>query len=126
MATDGKLHGKNGAIYINGVKVTNKTEWTLSMDREYADVSTFRDKNKVYAAGLMDLSGTFNGLLDVDGDLAVQSNTGGVVTLALYAEDGASPLASGPAFVDASVTTSNTDAIRCAGNFKAAGEWTTP
>ena len=38
-----KLHGKNGAIYIDGVKVAKKTEWTLQMGREYADVTTFRD-----------------------------------------------------------------------------------
>lgn len=126
MAIDGKLHGKNGAIYINGSKITNKTEWTLSMAREYADVSTFRDANKVYAAGLMDISGTFNGLLDVDGDLAVQSNDGVAYTVALYAEDNVTLVASGPAFVDCSVTASNTDAVRCSGNFKAAGTWTIP
>jgi hypothetical protein len=126
MAIDGKLHGKNGAIYINGTKVTNKTEWTLTMDREYADVSTFRDTNKVYAAGLRDLSGTFNGLLDVDGDLAVQSSDGNVVTIELYAEDPTVLVASGPAYVDASVVVSNTDAVRCSGNFKAAGAWTVP
>lgn len=126
MATDGKLHGKNGAIYINGTKVTNKTEWTLNMGRDYADVSTFRDGNKVYAAGLMDISGTFSGLLDVNGDLSVSSNDGVAYTVALYAEDSVTLVASGPAFVDASVTVSNTDAVRCTGNFKAAGTWTIP
>jgi len=124
MAIDGKLHGKNAAIYINGSKVSNKSEWNLSMSREFADVTTFRDGNKVYAAGLMDISGTFSGLLDVDGDLLVSSNTGGVVTLALYAEDGTTLVATGPAFVDASITASNIDAIRCSGSFKSAGTWT--
>lgn len=124
MAIDGKLHGKNAAIYINGSKVSNKSEWNLSMSREFADVTTFRDGNKVYAAGLMDISGTFAGILDVDGDLLVSSNTGGVVTLALYAEDGTTLVATGPAFVDASITASNIDAIRCSGSFKSAGTWT--
>ena len=119
-----KLHGKNAAIYINGVKVTNKTEWSLSMARDYADVSTFRDANKVYAAGLMDISGTFAGLLDLDGDAVVSSNTGSAVTVAVYAREGEQPVASGPAFVDASVTASVSDAVRCSGNFKAAGAWT--
>jgi hypothetical protein len=119
-----KLHGKNAAIYINGVKVTNKTEWSLSMARDYADVSTFRDRNKVYAAGLMDISGTFAGLLDVDGDALVQSNTGSAVTIAVYAREGEPAVASGPAYVDASVTASVSDAVRCSGNFKAAGAWT--
>lgn len=123
MAIDGKLHGKNGAIYINGTKVSNKAEWALNMARDYADVSTFRDRNKVYAAGLMDISGTFSGLLDVDGDLAIQSSDGNAYTVAVYAEDGVTLVASGPAFVDCSVTVSNTDAVRCSGNFKAAGAW---
>ena len=118
-----KLHGKNGAIYINGTKVTNKTEWTLSMAREYADVSTFRDTNKVAAAGLMDINGTFAGLLDTSGDAIVLSNDGTPYTVALYAENGAAPIASGPAFVDAAVSVSLTDAVRVTGNFKAAGAW---
>jgi hypothetical protein len=124
MAIDGKLHGKNGAFYINGSKVSNKTEWTLNMARDYADVSTFRDANKVYAAGLMDISGTFAGLLDVNGDLALQSNNGTAYTVALYAEDSTTLIATGPAFVDASVTASISDAVRISGNFKAAGAWT--
>lgn len=119
-----KLHGKNGSIYINGTKVTNKTEWALNMARDYADVSTFRDANKVYAAGLMDISGTFAGLLDTDGDLALQSNDGIAYSVYLYADDSVTLVAFGPAFVDASVTVSVSDAVRVTGNFKAAGAWT--
>jgi hypothetical protein len=119
---DGKLHGKNGSIRINHVKVSDKTEWSLNMARDYADVSTFRDRNKVYAAGLKDISGTFAGLLDVDYDLAFQSNTGESVLVSLYADDG-HLVAEGPAYVDVSVTVSVSDAVRCSGNFKAAGAW---
>ena len=119
-----KLHGKNGAIYIGGVKVANKTEWMISMAREYADVTTFRDKNKVSAAGLMDINGTFSGLLDTTGDAVITKNDGTPYTVALYAEDSVTLVATGPAFVDASVTVSITDAVRVQGNFKAAGDWT--
>jgi hypothetical protein len=118
------IHGKNGAFYINGTKVTNKTEWTLNMAREYADVSTFRDKNKVAAAGLMDINGSFSGLLDVTGDAVITHNDGTPYTVALYAEDGSTVVATGPAYVDASMTVSITDAVRVNGNFKAAGDWT--
>lgn len=119
-----KIHGKNGAIYINGSKVTYKTEWTLSMAREYADVTTFRDANKVNAAGLMAIEGTFSGFLDTAGDALITYNNGSAYTVALYAEDGVTLVASGPAFVDASVAVSTTDAVRITGNFKAAGSWT--
>jgi hypothetical protein len=120
----GKLHGKNGAIYINGTKVSNKTEWALSMQREYADVTTFRDRNKVSAAGLMAIEGSFSGLLDVTGDAVVTKNDGTPYTVALYAEDPTYLIATGPAYVDAAVTVSNTDAVRVTGSFKAAGDWT--
>ena len=125
------LHGKNGSLYIDGVKVTQKTEWTLTMTRDYADVTTFRDGHKVYAAGLRDLAGTFSGFLDDTGDLTLAASDGGSHTVALYAEDASWPgtdrsvlVASGPAYLDASVTASSTDAIRCSGNFRAAGAWT--
>jgi len=117
------IHGKNGAIYINEVKVTNKTEWNLNMSRDYADVSTFRDRNKVYAAGLRDISGTFSGLFSTDGDLALLYSDGVAYNVKLYAEDPGILVAEGPAFLDASVTASNSDAVRCSGNFRAAGTW---
>jgi hypothetical protein len=75
----------------------------------------------------MDISGTFAGLLDIDGDLALQSNDGVAYEVAVYAEDGSpNPIASGPAFVDCSVTVSISDAVRISGNFKAAGAWDIP
>lgn len=117
------IHGKNGAIYIDGVKVTVKTEWTLSLAREYADVTTFRDKNKVAAVGLMDVNGTFAGFLDVAGDALIAKNDGAPHTVALYAYDGGPVVASGPAFIDANVSASSTDAVRATGTFRAAGDW---
>lgn len=121
---DGKLHGKNGAIWVNGTKVANKTEWTLSMSRDYADVTTFRDGNKVYAAGLRDIAGTFSGLFDADGDITLTYADGVAYTVALYAADQVTLVAQGPAYLDATVTASATDAVRCSGNFRAAGTWT--
>jgi len=74
-AGDGtRMHGKNGSIYINGPKgvgdkVAVKTEWTLNLNRDYVDATVFGDTNKTYLTGLKDVQGTFNGLLDVSGDL---------------------------------------------------------
>lgn len=121
-----KKHGKNAAIYFNGVKVTVKTEWALAINWQYADVSTFRDKNVVYASGLADISGTFAGFLDIDGDavIAQAKEHTTPVTVAIYPEDGGSAICSGPAWIDAQVTASITDAVRCSGSWKAAGDWT--
>jgi len=130
-ANDGvKLHGKNGAIYVNGpkgtgTKVATKSQWDLNLARDYVEVTTFGDTNKEYVAGLKDITGTFNGVLDVSGDLMVNNTSIDDVPLYLYADDGASPVlvASGPALIDSSITLSNADAARVSGNFRASGAW---
>ena len=134
-ANDGtKLHGKNGAIYFvapkggaGAKKVAVKTEWTLNLNRDYVDATVFGDTNKTYLTGLKDIQGTFNGLLDTSGDLIVNATDSDSVAVYLYGDDRNSfelLLAHGPALIDASITASNTDAIRVSGNFRAAGAWT--
>ena len=125
-----KLHRKNGAIYVSGPKGTGtkaatKAQYDLNLARDQVDVTTFGDTNKTYVAGLRDLSGTFAGVLDVSGDLMLNSATGDPVSLYLYADDGVSPilLASGFALIDAVISVSNTDAIRISGNFRASAAW---
>lgn len=126
-----KLHGKNGSIWIDGTKVAEKTEWTLNMTRDYADVTTFRDENKVYVSGLRDLAGTFSGMLDTSGDLTLSKADGTAYAVKLYAEDATWDgtdtnvlVAEGNAYLDASVAVSSVDAARVSGNFRAAGSWT--
>ena len=126
-----KLHGKNGAIYIGGpkgvgIKVTTKTEWTLSLNRDYVDATVFGDLNKTYLTGLRDIQGTYAGLLDTSGDYMVNATVSDAELLYLYADDTATAVcvAYGSAFIDASLTASNTDAVKCNGNFRASGNWT--
>lgn len=129
MAT--KLHGKFGAIYIGGpkgtgTKVTQRTEWTLNLNRDFVDATVFGETNKTYLVGLKDVSGTYAGLLDIDGDSLLDATDSGSLAIYLYADDTpATPIlvASGLGFFDASVTASNTDAIKITGNFRAAGNW---
>ncbi len=127
-----RLHGKNGAIYINGPKGTGnkisvKTEWTLNLSRDFVDATSFGDLNKVYLVGLKDISGTYAGNLDTSGDYGVNAADLDAVPIYLYADDrdGTTLLiAYGPGFLDASITASNTDAIKSSGNFRASGNWT--
>jgi hypothetical protein len=126
-----KLHGKNGALYLDGpkgtgTKVAVKSEWTLNLARDYVDATVFGDTNKTYLTGLKDISGTYSGFLDNSGDLLVNATSSDIVQLYLYSDDGSSPIlvANGPALMDASITASNTDAVRMTGNFRAAGVWT--
>jgi hypothetical protein len=126
-----KRHGKNGAIYLDGpkgsgTKVATKVEWTLNLNRDYVDATVFGDTNKTYLTGLRDISGSYAGLLDVSGDLMLTASGEDEQIVYLYADDGASPIliASGPAFIDAAVSASNTDAVRINGQFRAQGVWT--
>lgn len=128
-----KKHGKNGAIYIGGpksgggTKVAAKSEWTLNLNRDYVDATVFGDTNKTYLVGLKDIQGSFNGLLDTSGDLLVNATNSDDQLIYLYADDRASNevlVAYGPGLFDATITASNTDAIRVSGNFRASGSWT--
>jgi len=127
-----KRHGKNGAIYVGGpknvgTKVAAKSEWTLNLNRDYVDATVFGDTNKTYLVGLKDIQGSFNGLLDVSGDLLVNTTNSDDQLIYLYADDRTSNeicIAYGPGLFDATITASNTDAIRVSGNFRASGAWT--
>lgn len=127
------LHGKAGAIYLNGpkgtgTKLVNKTEWTLNLNRDYVDSTVFGDVNKTYLVGLKDISGTFAGLLAIAGDAQVNAANSDSISIYLYGDDGTTGgstllIASGPGLIDAAITASNTDAIKTTGNFRAAGAW---
>lgn len=127
-----KLHGKNGAIYINGpknsgTKVATKAEWNLQLNRDYVDATVFGETNKTYLTGLKDISGTYAGLLDVSGDLLVNATSSDTVNIYLYADDRDSSevlIAHGPGLFDASIAASLSDAVRVTGNFRASGSWT--
>lgn len=128
------MHGRNGAIYVGGpagtgTKLTAKTEWTLQRNRDYVDATSFGDTNKTYLAGLPNVQGTFAGFLDVNGDELLAAATGEIYQVYLYAADGTngSPtvlVGNGPAFLDASVTSSVNDAVKITGEFRASGGWT--
>ena len=135
MANSGtKLHGKNGAIWVADAaatpelvktKVASRSEWTLNLSRDYVDSTVFGDTNKTYLVGLKDIQGTYNGILDVSGDLLVNATSSSSSTyyVYLYADD-TTMIAHGPALLDANITSSNTDAVRVTGNFRASGPWT--
>ena len=129
-----KLHGKNGAIYLvnakggaGALKVSVKTDWTLNLNRDYVDVTTFGDINKTYLAGLKDVSGTYSGLFDTSGDLLANAADEDEKLTYLYGDDRTGfevLIGHGLALHDAAINASNSDAIRISGNFRAAGPWT--
>ena len=126
MANTGlKKHGKDGAIYVDGVKVAAKAEWSLSLARDTVDVTSFGDTNRNYVVGLRDISGTYAGFLDNSGDTMLTAAGEDAKFIELYSDDTNNILvASGSGFIDATVNASNTDAVRINGNFRASGDWT--
>jgi hypothetical protein len=130
-----KLHGKNGAIYLggpkgSGIKVSAKTEWSLDLNRDYVESTSFGDLNKTYLVGLRDIQGRWAGLLDVSGDLLVNGTTSDSEYIYLYADDtnnnpSGLPIlvAYGPGLIDASITSAVNDAMKTSGNFRASGNW---
>ena len=76
-----RLHGRNGRLYINltsggtAEPVTFLRQWSISFSTENADVTANGDTNKVYVAGLPDVSGSFSGWYD---DATVQTYTAAV------------------------------------------------
>ena len=125
-----KLHGKDGAIYLGGakgtgVKVTEKTEWAVQLNRDYVDATVFGDTNKTYLAGLRNFQGTYAGLLNTAGDDMLDATALDAQLIYLYADDGTVPVlvAHGSGFIDGNVSVSNTDAVRITGEFRAQGSW---
>lgn len=127
-----KLHGKDGAIYLGGAKgsggtkVTEKTEWSVQMNRDYVDATVFGDTNKTYLAGLRNFQGSYAGLLNTAGDDMLDATALDAQLIYLYADDGTTPVlvAHGSGFIDGNVSVSNTDAVRITGEFRAQGNWT--
>lgn len=131
-----KLHGKRGAIYLGGgigvgVKVSAKTDWSLDLNRDYVESTSFGDANKTYVVGLRDIQGRWAGQLDVSGDFTVNATASDAESIYLYADDtvnnysGAPILVGyGPGLIDASITAAVNDILKTSGNFRASGNWT--
>lgn len=120
-----KKHGKDGAIYVDGVKVAAKAEWTLSLARDTVEATSFGDTNKTYLVGLRDISGTYAGFLDNSGDTMLTAAGEDAKLIELYSDDTNNILvASGSGFIDATINASVSDAVRINGNFRANGPWT--
>lgn len=131
-----KLHGKRGAIYLGGpkgtgIKVSAKTEWSLDLNRDYVETTSFGDANKTYVVGLRDIQGRWAGQLDTSGDLTVNATLSDAEYIYLYADDtnnnwsGAPILvAYGPGLIDASISAAVNDVLKTSGSFRASGNWT--
>lgn len=138
---DLRAAGLNGAIVIggaingSGTLVAAKTQFTISNQRDFFDGSAFGDTNKQWYPGLRDAQGTYNGLLDLSGDLLFTAAGLGAQLLYLYADsgEGGSSLpgapylvANGSGFLDATVDINLNDMCKISGQFRASSNWSFP
>jgi hypothetical protein len=136
---DDRRIGAGGAIYLGGAvggggtRVTAKTQWTLNLSRDFADGSAFGDTNKRWFGGLRDTQGTYNGILDLDGDALFDAASLGPQLIYLYADDGTASFSegvvlvgNGSGFLDATVDCGLATMVTCNGAFRASSNWTFP
>ena len=65
-----RRHGRNGAVYLGVTSgaaaspLTFQAAWSIAITTDLRDVTTLADTQKVYVAGIPDVSGAFSGFLD--------------------------------------------------------------
>ena len=125
-----RLHGRRGRLYVGIASDTAAAEaipyvaqWAIEFSVDNAEVTANGDSNKVYVAGLPDVSGSFSGFLD---DATAQTYTAASDGLArrfyLYP---ATPATAGPywfgtALFDFKAEAAVDDAVKVSGDFQAA------
>lgn len=67
----GRIHGRNGRVYLGLASSTAVAEplpfmadWSINQVTDKAEVTAMGDSNKVYVSGLPDASGEFSGFYD--------------------------------------------------------------
>jgi len=125
-----KYHGKSGAAYISTSGTGNAaaislTDWSLDMKTDRVDVTSFQDSNKAYVQGLKDLSGALSGFWDNATDsLFDAADSADGCKIYLYPNTNISgQYFYGPAWLDASINTAVSDAVKVSGTFAANGAW---
>jgi hypothetical protein len=125
-----RYHGKKGVVYIsttgsgNASSIT-QTEWTLNMNTDKVEVTSFGDANKTYVQGLKDIQGTLAGFWDdSDAKLFTAADSTDGIKMYLYpSSDAPTKYFYGPAWLDASINTGVSGAVAISANFSANGSW---
>ena len=133
MAAADRHHGKSGSIYLSTTgsgtpsPAASMAAWNLDLSKDVVDVTCYGDTNKVGVVGLPNYSGTFEGVWDdaFDGLFTAIDSADGV-NIILYPDLTNEPTKywRGPIWLDGSVSSSNTDAVKVSGKFTARGNWT--
>jgi hypothetical protein len=124
-----RVHGRNGLAYLSvhagdpAAPVAYLSSWTAAWARDVSDVTTLADTQRVYVAGLPDVSGTFTGFWDDASSQAYIAATDGLPRSMYLYPDSAdmSQYISGLVLPDMTVTGGAGTAVTIAVNWVAAG-----
>jgi hypothetical protein len=127
-----RYHGKKGRILASttgtgtATPLSSMASWTLNMETDKEETTSFGDANKTYVQGLADISGDFSGFFD-DSDAALYTGAASAdgVKLYLYPDYTNAPTKYwyGPAWLDFSVEAPVDGAVTVSGSFAANGSW---
>jgi len=121
-----KIHGKNAKIEKKDTKITNTTNWTLSIPGNLEDVTVHSDEWMHRVTGIKDWSGSIDFVVDLDAaqtdvqDLLLQT-TPAVATFSFYLNDNS--FYSGPGWVESIDLSAPADGLE-EGTFNIVGEGT--
>jgi hypothetical protein len=124
-------HGRKGVVYASttgsgaATLVVSLTDWSLDMNTDTVEVTSFGDLNKTYVQGLPDINGQFSGFWNDTEDkiFTAASSTDGCKLYLYPSSDAPSKYFYGPAWLSVSVSTSVSDAVKISGSFSANGTW---
>jgi hypothetical protein len=124
-------HGKGGVVYISRTGTSDAqpvgqlSNWSLNMETDKVEVTSFGDANKTFVQGLRDVSGELSGFFNSADDIlfdAADSPDG--CKIYLYPTTLAPTIFfSGPAWLDASIEVDVNGAVAVTASFAANGAW---
>jgi hypothetical protein len=126
-----RYHGKSGRLYASttgtgtAVPVASLSHWSVDMATDTAETTSFGDTNKTYVQGLPDISVSFEGFYDdAESTIYTASTSADGTKLYLYiSTNAASKYLYGPAWLNFSLDTSVSDAVKVSGAASANGAW---
>ena len=126
-----RYHGQRGVVYISttgtgaATPAASLSAWTLDLDTDLVETTSFGDANKTYVQGLRNVQGTLSGFWDdTESKLFTASTSTDGCKLYLYpASTAPTKYAYGPAWLSVSLDTGVGDAVTVSANFSANGSW---
>lgn len=131
MAAQDRVHGKNSRLILavggtGAGLVVSLNKFTLDQSTQRIDVTCFEDLNEVKLQGRAARKVSWSGFWDTADDTMFRASESLVGNLAYFYPNYVgkpSQYMYGLAWVDASVDSSSTDAVKTSGTMEAAGSW---